>query len=49
MMTKICFEIRIILEKGYVGRNNFEKIILKKIILENINSEKIILENIEEA
>lgn len=44
MMSKICFEIRIILEKGYVGRNNFEKIILK-----NINSEKIILENIEEA
>lgn len=30
MMTKICFEIRIILEKGYVGRNDFEEMILEK-------------------
>lgn len=30
MMSKICFEIRIILEKGYVGRNDFEEIILKR-------------------
>lgn len=27
MMSKICFEIRIILEKGYVGRNDFEEMI----------------------
>lgn len=30
MMSKICFEIRIILEKGYVGRNDFEEMILIK-------------------